>query len=164
MVNLSELAIIGGLAAALALSKGNFLQQKLEPNEQPTLVTPLVQVDPVLQQSLDDQLAKNALLQNQLNESLSTEFQLNQLEQQFGKLFTREEKQVDITKTLAGHAKAYYGSGGKDPRIKQDYEDWLFKNRTFETQYVLTPVEDQIWLGIKWIAHFVVKDSWELDL
>lgn len=155
MVNLSELAIIGGLAAALALSKGNFLQQKLEPNVQPTLVTPLVQVDPVLQQSLDDQLAKNALLQNQLNESLSTEFQLNQLEQQFGKLFTREEKQVDITRELfsqklaaeGGYERGVSRSGrliGGDQRHINDMNRWLAANRTFETQSILTPVEDQI--------------------
>jgi hypothetical protein len=137
------LAIIGGLAAALALSKGNFLQQKLEPNVQPTLVTPLVQVDPVLQQSLDDQLAKNALLQNQLNESLSTEFQLNQLEQQFGKLFTREEKRVETTFQNPEYKKRYYGSGS-DIRIRQDLERWLATNRTFETRSILTPVQDQI--------------------
>ena len=140
---MSELAIIGGLAAALTLSKGNFLQQKLEPNVQPTLVTPLVQVDPVLQESLDDQLAKNALLQNQLNESLSTEFQLNQLEQQFGKLFTREEKQIETTFANPEYQKRYYGSG-QDVIIRQDLEDWLQSNRTFETRSILTPVQDQI--------------------
>jgi hypothetical protein len=148
------LAIIGGLAAALALSKGNFLQKKLEPNVQPTLVTPLVQVDPVLQESLDDQLAKNALLQNQLNESLSTEFQLNQLEQQFGKLFTREEKQVDITKSLwqqkiknENYERGISRSGrliGGDERFIQDMNRWLRENRTIETQSILTPVQDQI--------------------
>lgn len=55
------------------------------------------------------------------------------LEQQFGELYTKTTKRVDITKTLPGHAKAYYGSGS-DARYASDYKRWLFDNRTFENQ------------------------------
>lgn len=140
MVNFSELAIIGGLAAALTLSKGNFLQQKLEPNVQPTLVTPLVQVDPVLQESLDDQLAKNALLQNQLNESLSTEFQLNQIEQQFGKLYT----QTGTTRQLTADSRA---------ALQKEADEFNRKYRTYANTGRKNPSQ----VGVGWAIQYADK-------
>ena len=64
---------------------------------------------------------------------------LDVLESRFGQLFTKESKQVDITKTLAGHAQAFYGSG-QDVRIMQDYQRWLADNRTIVTKDFLNPI------------------------
>ncbi len=57
----------------------------------------------------------------------------------FGQLYTKSESRVETTQDNPEYAQMYFGSGS-DIRIRNDFNRWLEKNRTFKTVSQYTPL------------------------